>query len=118
MNLPDTLAENIAARFAQLDRLEQSLGVIAERLGKLEQKVAALGEPAASANAEVEARFARAEAEFLRMRKQLEEHAAMLESSRSAAGQTDDLVERVVEALESLQSTAAGQPEDSAAGVN
>ena len=118
MNLPDTLAENIAARFAQLDRLEHSIGSIAERLGKLEQKVAAGGQPAAQTGAESGEGIARIEAELQRMGKQLEEYAAVIESSRTAAAQTDELLERVVEALESLQSATLELPEGPAAGVN
>jgi len=106
MNLPDTLAENIAARFTQLDHLERELGAVALRLGRLEQAVAALGEPAAKTSGVAEERFARMEAELARAGKQLEEYAAAIESSRTAGAQTDDLVERVVEALESLQSTS------------
>jgi uncharacterized coiled-coil protein SlyX len=118
MNLPDTLAENIAARFAQLDRIEQELGAVAGRLSRLEQKVAALGEPVAKTSADAEARLARMEAELLRTGKQLEEYAAALESSRAAGAQTDDLVERVVEAIESLQATALDPSGSSAAGAN
>ena len=41
----------------------------------------------------------------------LKVHEAAIESSRTAMSQTDDLVERVVEALESLQSTVMDQSE-------
>ena len=105
MDLPDTLAENIAARFAQLDRIEQTLGAMVDRLGKLEQKVSAFGEPAARTSAGAEERSARMEA-------------AALASYRAAGAQTDDLVERLVDAIESLQSAAPEQTEGSAAGVN
>jgi uncharacterized coiled-coil protein SlyX len=118
MNLPDTLAENIAARFAQLDQIERTLGAMADRLGRLEQKVAALGEPAARTSADAEERFARMEAEVQRLGTQLEEYAAALASYRAAGAQTDDLVERLVDAIESLQSTAPEHTEGSAADVN
>ena len=118
MNLPDTLAENIAARFAQLDQIERTLGAMADRLGRLEQKVAALGEPAARTSADAQEGFARMEAEVQRLGAQLEEYAAALASSRAAGAQTDDLVERVVEAIESLQATALDPSGGPAAGVN
>ena len=100
--------ESLATRFA---RLEQSLAAIADRLGRLEQNVGALGKQASESRDRVEA-------DIGRIRNQLEEQAATLESSRTAAVQTDDLVERVVEAFESLQSRVLEPPEDQAADVN
>lgn len=105
---PDPDIEWLDARFAQLER---SLAAIMDRLDRLEQNVAALtGQASELQN--------RVEADIQRNEKQLAEHAAILESSRTAAAQTDDLVERVVEALESLQSTVLEQPEAGAVGVN
>ena len=100
--------ESFAARFAQL---EQSLAAIADRLGSLEQNLATLGQQASESRD-------RMEADIRRIESQLAEHATTLASSRTAVAQTDDLVERVVEALESLQSTVIEQPEAGAAGVN
>ena len=100
--------ESLAARFAQL---EQSLAAMADRLGRLEQIVGALGKQASESRDRVEA-------DIRRIENQLVEHTATLEFSRTAVAQTDDLVERVVEALESLQSTVLEQSEAGAAGVN
>ncbi|MGA2274708.1 MAG: hypothetical protein ABSH00_14220 [Bryobacteraceae bacterium] len=97
--------ESLAARFAQL---EQSLAAMADRLGRLEQIVGALGKQASESRDRVEA-------DIRQIGNQLAQHAATLESSRTAVAQTDDLVERVVEALESLQSTVLEQPETGAA---
>ena len=105
---PGPSIESLIARLAQL---EQSLGVITERLGGLERSVAGLVEQASESRERVEAGIWRIE-------KQLKEHAAALASSRSAVAQTDDLVERVVEALESLQSTVLDRPAGGAASVN
>ncbi|MGA3098181.1 MAG: hypothetical protein ABSF25_17135, partial [Bryobacteraceae bacterium] len=43
---------------------------------------------------------------------------AAVQSARTAMAQTDDLVERVVEALESLQSAVLEQSEEHAAATN
>ena len=98
----------MAARFAQL---EQGLAAIAGRLDKLEQNVAALAEQASESRVRVEA-------DIRRIENQLDQHSATLAYSCTAVAQTDGLVERVVEALESLQSTVLEQPEARAVGVN
>jgi len=105
---PTPDVESFAARFAQL---EQSLAAIADRLGRLEQNVVALDEQAAESRDRVES-------DIRRIENQLVAHASILESSRTAVAQTDDLVERVVEALESLQSTVLEQPQARPVGVN
>ncbi|HEY1219382.1 MAG: hypothetical protein ABSE42_05285 [Bryobacteraceae bacterium] len=102
---------DLAAFTAQVGQLEQDLAAIALRLARLEQSIAALGKQASESRDRVEA-------DIGRIRNQLEEQAATLESSRTAAVQTDDLVERVVEAFESLQSRVLEPPEDQAADVN
>lgn len=105
---PDSDIESFAARFAQL---EETLAAIVGRLDRLEQNVAALGEQASESGD-------RAEADIRRIESQLAEHTATLASSRTAVAQTDDLMERVVEALESLQSTVLEPPATRAVGVN
>ena len=95
----------------RLAQLEQSLAAITDRLDRFEQHVAALAEQASESQNRVEADIRRNE-------NQLAEHTAVLESYRTAVAQTDDLVERVVEALESLQSTVLDQPAAGAVGVN
>jgi hypothetical protein len=45
-------------------------------------------------------------------------HGSAIESSRMAMSQTDDLVERVVEALESLQTAALEEGETPGSAVN
>jgi len=98
----------LVARFAQL---EQTLAAIGDRLGRLEQSVATLGQQAPELRD-------RMEEDMRRIESQLAEQSAALASSRTPVAQTDDLVERVVEALESLQSAVLDQPEAGAAGVN
>ncbi len=105
---PNADLESLATRLAQL---EQILAAVADRLDRLEQNVAALAGQASESRQRVEA-------DVQRIENQLAEHTAILASSRIAVAQTDDLVERVVEALESLQSTVLQQPETGAVGVN
>jgi len=106
-------------------RLEHSLESLSERVTFLEQN------PAASA-----ADFTRYETGLASVREQLSElhaHVAAdmheielnlkaqstaIDSARTAMAQTDDLVERVVEALESLQSTVLEQTEDNVMALN
>jgi len=105
---PDPGLEPLVARVAQL---EQHLAALSERLGKLEEHVAVLGEQASQSQH-------RAETEIRRIDNDLRTLGAAVESSRKAVAQTDDLVERVVEALESLQSAAPEPREPGTAGVN
>ncbi|MGD0669853.1 MAG: hypothetical protein ABSB23_20125 [Bryobacteraceae bacterium] len=100
--------ELLATRFAQI---EESLGAIADRLGRLEQNAAALGEQASVWRN-------RADMDSRRMENQLKELTAAIECSRAAGAQTDNLVERVVEALESLQSRVSERTANGTVGVN
>jgi hypothetical protein len=56
--------------------------------------------------------------DFLAFEQNLKSQAAAIESTRTAMAQTDDLVERVVEALESLQSFVLEPRDDSSASMN
>jgi hypothetical protein len=53
----------------------------------------------------------RVAADLVDIEQSLKVQSAAIESSRTAMSQTDDLVERVVEALESLQTTVLDQDE-------
>ncbi|HWD00008.1 MAG TPA: protein kinase [Candidatus Sulfopaludibacter sp.] len=55
--------------------------------------------------------------DFLNFEKSLQNQAAAIDSARTAMAQTDDLVERVVEALESLQSTVLETSEERALAI-
>ena len=50
-------------------------------------------------------------ADLVDIERSIKVHSTAIESSRTAMSQTDDLVERVVEALESLQTTVLDQDE-------
>jgi hypothetical protein len=55
--------------------------------------------------------------DFLAFEQGLKSQAAAVESTRTAMAQTDDLVERVVEALESLQTFVLEPREETAAAI-
>ncbi len=100
--------DSLAARLGQID---QSLGAIADRLVRLEQNAAVIREQV-SESREL------AQADIRKMESQLKEHSAAIESSQTAVAQTDELVERVVEALETLQSTVQERSEAGCASVS
>ena len=87
------------------DRLASGLGAAGERIGRIEQGLTAIREHLL----EFERNVAADNNEF---EASLKSHEAVIQSARTAIGQTDDLVERVVEALESLQAAVLDQSED------
>jgi predicted nucleic acid-binding Zn-ribbon protein len=105
--------------------VEGSVGSVRDRVIHVDELVAPMGARLQGVEAGVNSANQHAAGERDRMladiqvlEAQLKEHAAAIESSRSAAAQTDDLVERVVEALESLQSSILEQPADEAQELN
>jgi len=111
---------DVAERFTQWER---TIGEVRDRMTHIGDEVS----PLAARLQELETAFAaatrqaaeaqdRATADIVQLEAQLKDHAGAIESARAASAQTDDLVERVVEALESLQSTVLEQPEGGAAG--
>jgi len=126
--------DGIAGRITALDH---GLTAMGERVGRLEHEVAAKGSGEANTMiAAVTERMARLEEGLETVRKRttelhdaiaedmqgfekaLKQQTASIESARTAMTQTDDLVERVVEALESLQSTVLEQSDDRTLAVN
>ncbi len=104
---------------ARLERNEQSLDAVNERLARMEQLMQASAERAERIEQAVE--IARHDNTSLResvaedlslFERSLKSQAASIESARTAMSQTDDLVERVVEALESLQSVVLENTEE------
>jgi eukaryotic-like serine/threonine-protein kinase len=81
----------------RIARLDLIVGTAVERLQKLEENLDAFDTDAAALRDSV----TRDVRNFERV---LTQHSSAIESARTAMGQTDDLVERVVEALDSLQS--------------
>jgi Protein kinase domain len=81
----------------KIARLDLVLGTAVERLQKLEQNLDAFDTDAAALRDSVTR-------DVRNVERALKQHSTAIESARTAMGQTDDLVERVVEALDSLQS--------------
>ena len=97
----EMLSEKIA-------RIDLVLSTAVERIQKLDENLDAFDTDAAALRDSV----TRDIRNFERMLKQ---QSTAIESARTAMGQTDDLVERVVEALDSLQSMFITTPEERSA---
>jgi hypothetical protein len=101
-----------------LAHVEESFAAAAQRLGGLQQRIDGLEQGAESARHQ-SAQFQEVVGSELRILEQaVKAQSASIESARTAMAQTDDLVERVVEALESLQSTVLEQNEEHGVAVN
>lgn len=115
-----------------VERVQRSIDAVSERIGHMEQRIAELEqrEPGADAdNSRMEAVEQGLEAlrkqttelhdlvaeDMLSFENSLKNQAVAIESARTAMSQTDDLLERVVEALESLQNTVLDHPEGTVA---
>lgn len=79
-------------------QLQQALATSAERLNRIEQSIA-------MAERHSDEFAANTAAQLHALEQTVRAQAAALEAARTALAQTDDLVERIVEALDSLQST-------------
>ena len=91
----------------KIARIDLMLGTAVERVQKLEQTLEAWDVDAAALRDSVTR-------DIRNFERALKQHSTALESVRTAMGQTDDLVERVVEALDSLQSMFSTTAEDRA----
>jgi hypothetical protein len=109
VSIPEGLLEAAEARLAErfgrdpeggggrIARLEEDLDATRQRIATLHESVAE---------------------DFLAFEQGLKSQATAIESARTAMAQTDDLVERVVEALESLQSAVLEPREERAVAMN
>jgi hypothetical protein len=82
-----------------------------ERVGRLEQAVEAARQQTATLHQSVSE-------DFLTFEQGLKSQAVAIESTRTAMAQTDDLVERVVDALESLQTFVLDPHADASVAIN
>lgn len=92
-------------------RVEQALESVGQRLGGIEQTTDELRRQSATLQENVAA-------DLHDFEQNLKTQTAAVEAARTAIAQTDDLVERVVEALELLQSSVLDQQEDRTSLVN
>ena len=100
-----------AAEARLAERMGGDAEAASERAGRLEQAVEAARQSITTLHESVSE-------DFLAFEQGLKSQAAAIESTRTAMAQTDDLVERVVDALESLQSFVLDPREDPAAAMN
>jgi predicted nucleic acid-binding Zn-ribbon protein len=115
-----------------LARVQQSVDAVTEHVVSLEEKVTAIEQRSQAADPRIEAVETGLESlrkqtaglhdlvseDMLNFEQTLKTQASAIESARTAMAQTDDLVERVVEALESLQSTVLDHSQDRALSVS
>jgi hypothetical protein len=109
VSIPEGFLEAAEARIAE--RLGRDPEAGGGRMARLEEELDATRKRIATLHESV------AE-DFLAFERGLKSQATAIESARTAMGQTDDLVERVVEALESLQSAVLEPREDRAVALN
>ncbi|MGA2271749.1 MAG: protein kinase [Bryobacteraceae bacterium] len=109
VSIPETFLEAAEARLTA--RLGRDIEAASDRIVRLEQGLDAARKHTATLHDSV------AE-DFLAFEQSLKSQGAAIESARTAMAQTDDLVERVVEALESLQSAALEPRDDRAVVMN
>jgi hypothetical protein len=81
----------------KIARIDMVVGTVVERIQKLEENLEAWDTDAAALRDSVTR-------DVRNFERALKQQSTAIESARTAMGQTDDLVERVVEALDSLQS--------------
>jgi uncharacterized protein YhaN len=109
VSIPEEFLEAAEARIAA--RIGQNPEVGGERMVRLEQGLDAVRQHIATLHDSMAQ-------DFMDFENGLKSQAAGIQSARTAMAQTDDLVERVVEALESLQSAVLEPREERAAAVN
>jgi eukaryotic-like serine/threonine-protein kinase len=100
--------QSLAGAVPRIDGMEQHLGAAIDRVTHLEQGLDALRQDTAVLHQEVVG-------DLKEFEQKLKSQASAIESVRTAMAQTDDLVERVVEALELLQSSVIERGEERAA---
>jgi hypothetical protein len=110
---------------AALARIEQTLQAFGGRMEVIEKGIGVLQDRMARTELEAEAakqhvgvlHSSMAE-DFLAFEQSLQKQERAVDSARTAMAQTDDLVERLVEALEALQATVLQRSEEWTASVN
>ncbi len=100
--------QQVEARVAAVERCLEDIGA---RMAAVERGVQALAQRANTLQDGVAA-------DLHEFDQTLQAHAGIVESARDALAQTDDMVERVVEALESLQTSVFDPSAGRLAGVN
>jgi serine/threonine protein kinase len=110
---------------ARVQQLEAQLAAALKRIEELEQRplpvptdISHLEHSMEGVRVQVSELHDLVAEDFMNFEKALQSQATAIDSARTAMAQTDDLVERVVEALESLQATVLENSEDHAMAIN
>jgi hypothetical protein len=92
-------------------RVEQALEMLNDKIARAVEHIQQLGEKLEAFDTDAAALRDSVTRDIRNFERLLKQQSAAVESARTAMGQTDDLVERVVEALDSLQSMFVTAPE-------
>ncbi len=131
-NLVSQMEQRLAEALGRVEELErgqthEKLTDVASRVERLEQAEPPAPPVADTSHIEAQVEQIRQQMadfhemiaqDFQSFEKSLQTQSTAIESARTAMAQTDDLVERVVEALESLQATVLENSEDRALALN
>ena len=106
------IEQKLQAFSARMESIEKGIGVLRDRVARSEQDVQAARQQVTG----IDSRMAQ---DLVAFEQSLQKQARAVESARTAMAQTDNLVERLMEALEALQATVLQRSEEwTAAGVN
>jgi chromosome segregation ATPase len=104
------LEQTLQAFGSRLESIEKGFGALQDRLARTEQE-------ADGAKQQVGVLHSSIAEDFVAFEQSLKKQEKAVDSARTAMAQTDDLVERLVEALEALQSTVLERSEEWTASV-
>jgi chromosome segregation ATPase len=113
--LPESGDATVSA--AALARIEQTLQAFGTRMEVIEKGIGVLQDRVARTEQEAEAARHTTAQDFVAFEESLQKQERALDSARTAMAQTDDLVKRLVEALEALQATVLQRSEEWTASV-
>lgn len=111
----DTLRSQLSAVEAQFGAAPERAAAADPSLKAVEDRINSIERAVDMVRRQVTSLHESVAEDFRTFEENLEAQSNAIQSARSAMSQTDDLVERVVEALESLQSSALQAPEEQAA---
>ncbi len=117
--LTETISKRIMASVqGPLDELRSRISSIERHAADSQRGSQPLESAISMLRRQFEELHANMAADLFEFETNMKAQAAMVESTRTAMAQTDELVERVVEALETMQSAVLGHSEDRAATVH
>jgi Protein kinase domain len=105
------IEQTLQAFGARMEVIEKGIGVLQDRIARAEQE-------AEATNQQVKVLHSSIAQDFVAFEQNLQKQDRAVDSARTAMAQTDDLVERLVEALEALQASVLQRSEEWTASVN